>query len=630
MVTFNRGHITNITDQSGHYKPEAELTFQAVQQLNRAAEESDGRVQSPLINKAVNTGGREDGALPPNVKKLLAHLERIEAEIDDNLDADPQADVSKLQQQAKQIREALISANIDLEYNKEATVSLLGKAGMLTDDEYKPLLQAYRSVTQNTASSDLEKQRARQKLQDDVNRASALKQLQAPLGEAEYAKLLLTGQPKPADQKAESAVDQAMRARKIEPGSSGDVKALKATLGAEAVAKIEGDDAKVEKLCAQCGIEGVNRANALKRLQEALGEEEYANLLPSQSKPQQAKVDGAIEQAMRARNIEPGTEGAVKALKAALGAEAVAKIKDDDAKVLEFSAQYGVVAIDKEFDGGSERMGFEVGTKSAATLTAQQFLQTGGNEAQIRTKQRLLKEIQPDADTGAVQAKASGGNNNNQAATHPAIARVLQALDSDLPARKQGLETALKQLDREIARASMPGYSGEVDKAELAELNKQKVKLQQEMAELLTEIERQANKNAGDHKPSVPESGPDEARERQQRIWAALSGKVKKWQDGGLTPQQIHQKLYEEEQVSHEDAEALGFPRPPAKQQPNKNAATAQQQADAERLQFIRAMLGGKIRRWQDDGLTSQEIHQKLHDQEKVSHEDATALGFHD
>ncbi len=103
-------------------------------------------------------------------------------------------------------------------------------------------------------------------MKDDVNRASALKQLQAPLGEAEYARLLLTKRPKTegapegktsegktSEGKAsEGAIEQAMRERNIEPGSEGAAKRLKAALGAEAVAKIKDD--KDEIATTQCAV----------------------------------------------------------------------------------------------------------------------------------------------------------------------------------------------------------------------------------------------------------------------------------------------------------------------------------------------------------------------------------------
>ena len=435
IVKFDDGQITNITDQSGHYKPEAEYTFQTVQQIDGSA------VKSPLLDDSTK---------------------------------------------------------------KEATVTLLGKTGMLTDDEYTPLKQAYQTA-KSGAVSDVEEKAALDKFKEDVNRASSLKQLQAPMGEAEYARLLLTKQPKPQ--------------------------------------------------------EGT-------------------------------KVESAIEQAMRAHQIEPGSEGAANRLKAALGAEAVEKIKGDKDEIAKFSAEYGVVAIDDGFADGPELTGFAIGTKSAATLTAQQFLQTGGNEAQIRTKKRLIDDIQPDRK--AALKKVTGGPVKQE------------DLHGDLASRKLSLDNKLRKLDAQIAVAERPdGYTGKVDEAELAWFRKQKEALLQEMEAFLAETAsdepkgKKSGSNANPPGTSLPKAYPT----------AALAADDQ-WMQQQEAAKKEAERLHEEEERLRKHEERLRMDK------------------DAERLQFIWAHLGGKVEKWKRNGLTAQEIHKKLHDEEEVSHEDAEKLGF--
>lgn len=555
MVTFNDGQITNITDQSGHYKPEAEFTFQTVQHLNSANEANNG--QSPLLSNAVNTSGRAEASLSPELKKLVVHLEKIKSEVKDLRDKDPNADVGNREEQARQIRDALVKAHVDLAYNKEATVTLLGKTGMLTDDEYRPMFQEYRAVTQDTSATDIEKATALQKLKDDVNRASALKQLQAPLGEAEYARLLLIKRPK-----AEGA-------------------------------------------------------------------------------PEGKTSEGAIEQAMRERNIEPGSEGAAKRLKAALGAEALAKIKDDEAQITQLSAQYGVVAIDTEFEHGPERAGFEIGTKTAATLTTQQFLQTGGNEAQIRTKQRLMSEIQPDktmpgpkvslkptppvdpekqkidpkkemqgADASTETLDTPDGSAKAQP-SHPAASQLLKKLNVDLASQKAILEKALEKLDGEIAAAEQPdSYTGIVNTASVAPLKEQKAALRKELDEILTEKARSdgASKKGGSNanppltNPGKPGTGGHAPPAPSIRTAAELK---------------MDQQWFRDQAAAKKEAEQA------ARMQSEKNVGS-----DAERLEVISILVRGKIKEMIAAGLSSTEIHRKLHDEERVSHEDIDKLGF--
>ncbi len=50
--------------------------------------------------------------------------------------------------------------------------------------------------------------------------------------------------------------------------------------------------------------------------------------------------------------------------------------------------------------------------------------------------------------------------------------------------------------------------------------------------------------------------------------------------------------------------------------------------SDAERLEIIRALVGGKIKKMIAAGLSSREIHKKLHQEENVSHQDIDKLGF--
>jgi hypothetical protein len=503
MVTFQDGRIANISDQSGHYKPSAEFTFQTVKKIaENAAKEINGEKKSPLWYKQTTASTESAG-------RLLAYRSGIETWIQQVQQTYPDCDVSGLQATLQEIDQAMYADDAGGAGDKEATVTLLGKSGMLSDEEYTPLYLEYSKVADAQGASEDQKAQALAKLKDDVNRISALKQLQAPLGEAAYAKLLLT---KTMTQEEEAAVAQA---RNDDPA---------------------------------------------KKLEKKSG-------------------DSPIHQAMAENGIDPKSPDAAKKLKEILGSKAVNAIRDNDGQIGQLSQQYGIVAIDGgELTRGSERVSFEIGKATAATLSAEQFLQTEGNEAQIRTKKRLMDEIHAPRSKplnqapSPVRGEMSGKDQTNETPDKP---------DNATGTSASAVDGLLAALDKD------PAFRKVAIGIELAQLN---IDPNQELG----------NYNDAD--------GMSEQKIKRQR-WNELQEEL---------------RAIEESEQSEQQEPASGTDDPQETPEWRQQQDTAKQ--DAERLALIRTLIKGKVEKLLKDGLPWSEIHRRMHEQEKVSHEDLIAL----
>jgi hypothetical protein len=138
----------------------------------------------------------------------------------------------------------------------------------------------------------------------------------------------------------------------------------------------------------------VNAATYRKQLVGPLGEVERAKLIGDPS----AVTKMMMKFGIKPRKATEARDGDVAKLKQALGQQAVDQITDDK-EVFRLGRDYGAKFLERgdTFEGqiasetNVEGAAFAVGAKAAQPLTAQQFLQTGGNEAQIRTKSRLTQ-----------------------------------------------------------------------------------------------------------------------------------------------------------------------------------------------------------------------------------------------
>ena len=292
--------------------------------------DSAGTAKNPLIDSRVqNTHQPFDNADPDasakyaerrNQEDLKLKYDALIGVIDEKLQKDPAADVSGLRKKAEVAEKALLAGNYNPAVNRETDVTLLGKAGMLSDAEYDALRSDVKTkaLAAEQSGAPLSGPDLAALYKDGYNKKSAIKQLAQPLGEEKYAELL--------QQNAKNAA--ALKKEKEE----------------------------------QPSIEGAKKA---------------------------APKD-AIAEAMIAEGLKPGESGAVEKLKKILGEKAAAAISDSDlpAKML----QYGVKVVD-DASGGADVAAFKIGEATSASLGAQEYLQTGGNEAQIRNKQRMTDEI---------------------------------------------------------------------------------------------------------------------------------------------------------------------------------------------------------------------------------------------
>jgi len=470
MMEFKKGRLTDINDRSGHYKPGGKFTFQAVRAVNMAtlsdelkamlrktvstlskkggkaespdtmqqlvaaevqkqrlayfddltqarreleaeaatfADEKDRLAaldeietsyrekanafrdiaqkveqdllknlpQNPLLDTTVaNEADHTDKSLPKKVRELAKTQEAVRGVIEEMLGADPKADVAKLRQQDAALTAALVRLGFNDPKNKETKVSLLGKSGMLSDEEYDLHRAEAFKVIDDPAASDADKAKARQKFDDDLNRASAIKQLRQPLGQEAVAQLLKQGPDK-------------------------------------------------------------------------------------------------VREALRQAGLKPGEPGALDKLTAKLGEARAAALSEQE--ITEASKKYKVGKVARPGQG-VELFGFDIGKATQATLTAQQFLQTGGNEAQIRTKDRLTDEIKGragDIAAGTATQAADFGRERARmiAAKQKQLGDGAQLSDQDLQEIDEAIEKqqALRESFKQEAAQDQtnPSLVGDIDEA---------------------------------------------------------------------------------------------------------------------------------------------------------------------
>jgi len=470
MMEFKKGRLTDINDRSGHYKPGGKFTFQAVRAVNMAtlsdelkamlrktvstlskkggnaespdtmqqlvaaevqkqrlayfddltqarreleaeaatfADEKDRLAaldeietsyrekanafrdiaqkveqdllknlpQNPLLDTTVaNEADHTDKSLPKKVRELAKTQEAVRGVIEEMLGADPKADVAKLRQQDAALTAALVRLGFNDPKNKETKVSLLGKSGMLSDEEYDLHRAEAFKVIDDPAASDADKAKARQKFDDDLNRASAIKQLRQPLGQEAVAQLLKQGPEK-------------------------------------------------------------------------------------------------VREALRQAGLKPGEPGALDKLTAKLGEARAAALSEQE--ITEASKKYKVGKVARPGQG-VELFGVDIGKATQATLTAQQFLQTGGNEAQIRTKDRLTDEIKEragDIAAGTATQAADFGRERARmiAAKQKQLGDGAQLSDQDLQEIDEAIEKqqALRESFKQEAAQDQtnPSLVGDIDEA---------------------------------------------------------------------------------------------------------------------------------------------------------------------
>jgi hypothetical protein len=282
----------------------------------------DSRVdntEQPFVNSDPDAGAKY--LERKNQNDLKGQYDALIGIIDEKLKKDPAADVSALRKKAEAAEKALLLGNYNPAVNKETSVTLLGKAGMLSEAEYGELRSDVKAKTEaaKIGGTPLSETEIATLYKDGYNKKSAIKQLAQPLGEEKYAEL----------------VQQ-------------------------------------------------NARNA------AAANKEQADQ-PSNDSAKKAAPKDAVVEALLAAGLKPGDPGAVEQLKKILGEKAAAAIGDSDlpAKI----RKYGIKTVD-DGSGGADATGFKIGEATSVSLGAQEYLQTGGNEAQIHNKQRVLDEIE--------------------------------------------------------------------------------------------------------------------------------------------------------------------------------------------------------------------------------------------
>jgi hypothetical protein len=329
-VYVDNEHITQVDDQSGHYKPDAEMTHQAVAELAAQGGLVDRRVintaQAPIDAASFGRISPELGARAQAQDALMARINAPQ----------PGDDVAALTQQHRR-ESALMHAAAqkaieglsakDREKaglqgigsgNREARVDLMDKRSGITDEEFAALRSL--PVDEREAAT---KDRAK------------LNQLKAPLGEAAFAKL----------QAAATAI-----------------RVMQAAL-----------DAGGEKLATAMKKAGVDTPEAftekMNAVRERLGADSIADL-------------------QQKRGV-----GDIAGLKVKLGEDAVAAIANDDTAKQQLYAAHGVKDIAMTDVNSQAGVNLEIGAGNAINLATSQFLQTGGNETQARNKRALHGEL---------------------------------------------------------------------------------------------------------------------------------------------------------------------------------------------------------------------------------------------
>ena len=496
------GRITEINDQSGHYRPDGALTFQAVRQINLANMSQD--IQARLRNQA------SEAQWTMSDKQTKKGKEGGGAEAPDTLEQLIATEIGKKRQEffkaldKAQENELKKAYEIEDKQQQESQIEAI-------NEERRSLADAFREVAKQTEKE----------LRDGAGRSPLVSNRTVYSLEPELAQL----------NKALTSVEEQISSNQKVGDDTKDLEATAAKMRAEleyrGFRSPSNQEAKVSLLGKGGALtdeeyrntnkdrDAFNQATALKQLVAPIGEEEFGKLVKAGK--------GAIQKAMLENSVDT-----VEKLKAALGQKKVDAIKGDSQEVERLSKEYGVKSLDKGFNEGPEMAAFNIGKATATTLTAQQFLQTGGNEAQISNKARLNEELteppptlkkatqneRPHApELGKVVEPGSGkpaprGADLQQQGEErqkreieiskkrrQSVDQLLKELDSDPVAKKKML---LDQL--ELAERSIAGLVDRIDflegegeghtdiaieaRAELEAQKKQKTKLQEAIANL--------------------------------------------------------------------------------------------------------------------------------------------------
>ena len=339
-VHVSDGHIVQVDDQSGHYKPSADMTAQSVKVLNeqgglmdRRLVDHDGKALSPA----------DYGKISPQLGKVAEKLAALSATIGnlpggdasrDALVAEYRKGMAVLDSAADKAVQAMTPAAraaLGLQgvgaKNKEANINLLDKRSGLTDEQYASV----------AAMDDDDQVSALKKM-------SRLNQLRAPLGDAAYTKMA--------------------------QGFAG-VRVLEAALQA-------GGD----KLAAAMQKAKVETPEALASKIEALKEKLGGSSIAEICQKLADQTQGA-----------GGKPLSIDQLRAQLGEQAIKAIENDEAAQQKLAKEYGVAEADITEVENQTTADFKIGQKGALGLSASQFMQTEGNEGQARQKVRLSEEI---------------------------------------------------------------------------------------------------------------------------------------------------------------------------------------------------------------------------------------------
>jgi hypothetical protein len=408
-ILFDRDErIDVIKDQSGHYKPNAEITFQAVRQLSMLT--LSGDIQSRLRKRGSTLGQEEGGTAesPDSIEQLIAQelgvardafFAALDAEQEKlALDAESIGDQGQREARMEQINLArrdgadafrAVAAEVEAELRNQigdtANGALLqsDKPGSGDDGTVKTLRKQANML--RDAIEDMQDREPGDGpdyidpalLAGKLRQLDTMRQALAPqkydVHEAKVSLLGKTGAL--GDDEYQAAIDagHAKLQARADAGETVPEHERRATFGEE-----------------------LNKATVLKQLRAPLGGAAFGALVSS----------GKLGEEMQRRGLVPGEPGAVDKLRDLLGNEEVERIKDDPDALARLADEHDVKRLDTDdILKGPEILGFELGKATSETMYASQFLQTGGNERQIRAKSAVLSDIE---DGGRPTLRATG------------------------------------------------------------------------------------------------------------------------------------------------------------------------------------------------------------------------------
>lgn len=381
IATFEKGRLTHLLDESGHYKPGAAFTHQAVRFLDQSK-----------LSAAIRDKLKKAGA--DTVHQLVAAEIQVQrVAMSEAIDARQQAILSErmvpegLPADEARRWEAELWAGIDAE-RRQIEKDFAAAARAVEQDILREFGQSAANPLVDSRLTDLDGDRPEP--EDMPPEAARLLKLMKVVGKEL--------------QKAQTAEVRAPLLRQIDQLGAELVKfgyapAARETtiglLGKQQISEEEYEAAKQGRTgTAQEKAEqltgNVNRAVALNQLRVILGNEAYGKLLMSNKGRTKEEEQTALSRKM----AEIGARTADEA-KAILGEQAVKAIENDHDKIDELARRYKLTNLKKESAiHGPDWAGLEVGRNSSLELTKSQFLQTEGNEDQARSKVRMQDELQ--------------------------------------------------------------------------------------------------------------------------------------------------------------------------------------------------------------------------------------------